>query len=130
MSRQSDALRDYIKINRIKQIELAELLGISQTTVSNLLSGRYTMSNEHCEKLAERYGFDLLFLLTGKGELFAEAKPARSDNENNDKAEAKEGDNFRLRIENIRLSAENAQLRQELEWLRSMVKGMIPAPQV
>ena len=70
MSRQAEAIRKFMAENRIKVGELAEAIGASPCAISNILAGRYNISKGKATKLAEVYGFDLNFLLTGEGSLF------------------------------------------------------------
>lgn len=70
MSKQSDAIREYFDKNGILQREIAEKLGVHEGTVSSILSGRFGISKNTARKLADIYGFDLGFLLSGEGSLF------------------------------------------------------------
>lgn len=102
MSRQADALRLFFDAHGIKQRDVAERLGLHEGTVSSILSGRYGISKETAAKMAQVFGFNIMFLMTGEGELesngeqlrFRKAPPS-SDSE--------------------ALRAENAELRQQLE---------------
>lgn len=129
MSKQTDELRQYLIDNKIKQAKLAKELGIARPTMCNILSGRQSLSQENAIKISDYLGLDKLFLLTGIGSLVpASAEPS-------EQTPTIEQENtpitfHKLYTENIRLTAENEQVKKENEWLRSMVKGMIPAPQV
>lgn len=70
MSKQSDELRKYFDKHGIKQREICEATGSSHSTVSNILSGRFGISKDMAHTLAKVYGFDVIFLLSGEGELF------------------------------------------------------------
>ena len=66
----ADALKAYMEERNIKQIRLAEIMGISQPTLSNIINGRFPLSRENalslCRELPE---LDITFLLTGEGTL-------------------------------------------------------------
>ena len=70
MSIQSDAIREYFDKNGIQQKDICEATGASKTTISNMLAGRYGISKKMAHALAKVYGFDVVFLLSGEGELF------------------------------------------------------------
>lgn len=75
MSRQTDELRKYFDANGYKYKDVAEALGISAGSLSNLLSDRETMGKNRAKRFSEVYGFDYLFLLTGEGDLFPAVPP-------------------------------------------------------
>jgi transcriptional regulator with XRE-family HTH domain len=101
MSKQTDALRAYFDARGIKQRDLADKLGLHEGTVSSILSGRYGISKGTAAKLAQAFGFNLLFLTTGQGELIDERNARHSAPETTRSADA--------------LLAENAELRELLE---------------
>jgi transcriptional regulator with XRE-family HTH domain len=73
MSRQSEAIREYFDKNGIPQKDICEATKASKTTISNMLAGRFGISKKMAHALAKVYGFDVTFLLSGEGELFAPA---------------------------------------------------------
>ena len=70
MSIQSEKIREYFHEHGIQNRELAEKLGVHEGTISNILSGRFGLSKTNASRLAELYGFDIRFLMTGVGDLF------------------------------------------------------------
>lgn len=70
MNAQAAALRIYFTEKNIKSIEVAEKVGVSKGTISNILNGKYAMGKDLAGKLAEVYGFDMQQQVTGKGSLF------------------------------------------------------------
>ena len=70
MSRQSEAVREYFDKNGIPQKDICEATKASKTTISNMLAGRFGISKKMAHALAKVYGFDVVFLLSGEGELF------------------------------------------------------------
>lgn len=69
MSIQSEALQNYFQERRIKNKEVAEALGVSEGTISNILSGRNGISPKIANGLNRNYGLSINFLLYGKGAL-------------------------------------------------------------
>ena len=70
MSKQSDALRDYLDKYGIPRKDVCEKTGVASGTMSNILNGRFGISKKMAHALATAYGFDVTFLLSGEGELF------------------------------------------------------------
>ena len=61
-----------IKENRLKHKEFAKILGISDSYVSTLLSGRNkNISNTLANNIENKFGYDAHWLLTGEGEKLA-----------------------------------------------------------
>ena len=73
--RQAAAMRDYFDSRGMKFKDVAEILGISPTTISNILSGHDSLGKKRSKMFADAFGFDISFLITGKGELFPQ-RPA------------------------------------------------------
>lgn len=119
MSRQSDAIRDYIATHTIKQKDIAEALGVSESTLSSILAGRYNISKANASKLANLYGFSLRFLLTGEGEPFPASRVVSAPVS----GIVTQGDNSPVNTDavNASLRAENERLRNEVEWLRGQL---------
>lgn len=70
MSKQSEEVRLWLAGNGIKNKDCAERLGTSIPNISNYLAGRRAFSKKLAAKMAEAYGFDIHFLITGEGSLF------------------------------------------------------------
>lgn len=63
------SLRAWIKSNKMRQNAMAKALGVTPTTVNNLLTGRTAFGKLTAEKWSQVFGLNADFLLTGKGEL-------------------------------------------------------------
>ncbi len=109
MSRQSDALREYFDKNGILQKEVCEVLGLHSGTVSSILSGRFGISKKVAKRLADVYGFDLEFLLTGEGVLI---HPGVRIHQSQSVAGGSTG--IQTISSDQALAMENAQLREQL----------------
>lgn len=84
MSRQSDELRDYFDKNGILNKDVCEATGVAPATLSNILAGRFGISKKMAARLAQVYGFDITFLVSGEGALFPDPrvrKPAEAHND-------------------------------------------------
>ena len=66
---QAAEMRSYFARKGIKNKDIAEALGLSAASVSNMLAGRDPMGKQRAQALHEAYGFDIGFLLTGVGSL-------------------------------------------------------------
>lgn len=115
MSKQSDELRKYFDQAGILQREIAESLGLHEGTVSSLLSGRYEISKKVARKLADVYGFDLEFLLTGEGVLVPPPGTVRI----HQSQRVSGGTGIQTVGADQALAMENAQLREQLEQCRA-----------
>ena len=62
-----EKLRSYFKEIGMSQVEIAEKLGVSKTTVNNLLTGYSKFGKAQAEKWSELFGISKSFLLTGEG---------------------------------------------------------------
>lgn len=67
-----EKLRSYFKEIGMSQVEIAEKLGVSKTTVNNLLTGYSKFGNAQAEKWSELFGISKSFLLTGEGSITEE----------------------------------------------------------
>lgn len=115
MSKQSDALREYFDKNGILQKEVCEVLGLHSGTVSSILSGRFGISKKVAKRLADVYGFDLEFLLTGEGVLIPPPGTVRIS-----QSQRVSGHSTGIQaVGDHALLAENAQLREQLEQCRA-----------
>ena len=72
----TEKLRFFLKSKNIKQTELADMVGVSAVTISNLLSGRDNFGAKAAAKWSEVLGLNPLWLLThgNKGEMIIEDK--------------------------------------------------------
>ncbi len=62
-------LKDYLRGNHIGQQEVAALLGVNQSYISQVLNGKKPISKAAAELLSKKYGLSELWLLTGNGEM-------------------------------------------------------------
>jgi transcriptional regulator with XRE-family HTH domain len=67
--------------NRMSQQEVAELLGISQKTLSNIESGKTQPSVVQLAEMGKIYGIDILDLLLKIGIHFTQSPPQRNRSE-------------------------------------------------
>ena len=63
-----------LKLRRITQKQVAEIIGTTKQTVANQLSGKKRFSSNMAKKFAEAFGYDERFLLYGVGNLYDEEK--------------------------------------------------------
>ena len=63
-------IKDFLVDKNLTMTDVAARLGCSQQAVSNQLSGR-KMGQNVARKWADAFGFDLVYLMTGEGSLFA-----------------------------------------------------------
>ena len=66
-------IKDFLVDKGLTMTDVAARLGCSQQAVSNQLSGR-KMGQNVARKWAEAFGFDLVYLMTGEGSLFAKGE--------------------------------------------------------
>ena len=74
MKNVSEALTDYFKARGITQDAIAERLGVSQQYVSKLLSGKAEFGKKQAQRFGELFGIQPSWLLTGEGEMLAQAQ--------------------------------------------------------
>lgn len=129
--RQAAAMRDYFDSRGMKFKDVAEILGISPTTISNILSGHDSLGKKRSKMFADAFGFDISFLITGKGELFPR-KPAINQSivgENNTQV-AEVGGNCPsmadLLAKVASLERINKAKDSEITFLRDMINRLIP----
>lgn len=74
-------LRDFLKVNNLRQVDIARYLGVTEAAISNVVKGKSEFSKENLIKLQENpYGWDTSMLVeSSKPELVAELKPSLSD---------------------------------------------------
>ena len=118
MNTQATALRMYFTEKNIKSIEVAEKIGVSKGTISNILNGKYAIGKDLASKLSEVYGFDLGYLLSGKGSLF----PSQSVENGAIVNGGRVSGGINVTATNAALQAENERLRNEVEWLRGLLE--------
>lgn len=68
-------LKDYFIENGLKQCEIAEVLDVTQSAISNQLNGRPFGINS-AKKWSKAFGFSVTWLTTGEGSMFSKRKPA------------------------------------------------------
>lgn len=102
----------------MKQSELAEKLGCEQSYVSQVESGKRRMSDEMLEKIKQLFG-DITAYMTDVPEKTFVQKNSHGDNIVGDKILLSQDAERELIL---RLQAENARLKDEVEWLRSIVE--------
>lgn len=116
----TDELRAYFSEKGIKQVEVADKLGVKKSFISELLAGKRTLGHETAVKLNKVYGFDLNWLLTGEGEMLkgqAEApevggKPAGSLDQVLEQYQQVLSEMLELRKNNADLTKEVGQIRE------------------
>lgn len=67
-------LKDYFIENGMKQCDIAEVLDVTQSAVSNQLNGRPFGVNS-AKKWSKTFGFSISWLTTGEGPMFVNRKP-------------------------------------------------------
>ncbi len=65
------SLNEFLKSNNVGQQEVAQLLGIGQSYVSQMLNGKKPIGKSKADILSKKYGLSKLWLLTGEGEMLA-----------------------------------------------------------
>lgn len=75
MSIQTEAMKRYFALNGIRNRDIAEAMGVAPSNVSNMLAGRDSMGRARAQQLHDVFGFNIHFLLTGKGDLLAPEDP-------------------------------------------------------
>lgn len=113
----TDELKAYFSEKGIKQVEIADKLGVKKSFVSELLAGKRTLGHETAVKLNKVYGFDLNWLLTGEGEMLkgqAEAgeKPAGGLDQVLEQYQQVLSEMLELRKNNADLTKEVGQIRE------------------
>lgn len=70
----SNKLKAYFAENGMKQTDIAEVLDVTQSAVSNQLNGRPFGVNS-AKKWSKTFGFSINWLTTGEGPMFEQRKP-------------------------------------------------------
>lgn len=66
----SAEIKHWMKQNRISAVYMSKLVGVSDAYVRQLVTGRKAFGKKNAKKFQGIFGFDEVFLLTGKGSLF------------------------------------------------------------
>lgn len=123
-------LKDYLKVNGLRNRKIASIIGIHETEVSKMINGKKPIGRKFALKLAEHFGLSVQYLLSGVGTLEAPLTPITGDETdeqlNSIASEAKTLVNNEesaiiihdLKNENHRLKAENQKQKDEIEMLR------------
>lgn len=70
-------VRDFLKVNGLKQVDLARYLGITEAAVSNAVKGKSEFSPENLIKIKSNpYGWDTSMLKSDQSENPVEEKPS------------------------------------------------------
>lgn len=69
-------VRDFLKVNGLKQVEIARYLGVTEAAISNVAKGKSEFSEENLIKILNNpYGWDVSMLTESEPENVAEEKP-------------------------------------------------------
>ncbi len=80
----NEMVKNYLKGNNIKQQEIANVLGVGQSYVSQMLNGEKPIGRNAADTLSREYGFSKMWLLTGEGEMLRKPEEITiGDNSNN-----------------------------------------------
>lgn len=83
-------LKNFFRGKGITQNEIANILGISRVSVSNLLNGKDSFGKRRAVAWAEAFGLNPLWLMTGAGEMTLDARANNNNvttNGNNNKTQ-------------------------------------------
>ena len=69
-------LKLFFKKQNITQQQIGEILGVSQTYVNSLLCGKKNFGRKTAQEWQEVFGLNMIWLLTGEGEMMKNAKPS------------------------------------------------------
>lgn len=114
-------VRDFLKVNRLRQVELARYLGVTEAAVSNVVKGKSCFSDENLIKIKKNpYGWDVSMLEETNDpqpQLVPEQIPALSNAEIllRDMLAEKEAKIDALNEMIWELKAENARLQEQLK---------------
>jgi transcriptional regulator with XRE-family HTH domain len=123
-------LKDYLKVNGLKNRKIASIIGIHETEVSKMINGKKPIGRKFALKLAEHFGLSVQYLLSGVGPLESPLTPITGDETdeqlNTIATEAKTLVSNEesaiiihdLKNENHRLKEENQKQKDEIEMLR------------
>nr|DAU27695.1 MAG TPA: hypothetical protein [Caudoviricetes sp.] len=74
-----DELASYLRINKIKQVEIADKLGISKAQVNSLLKGRDKFGERMAQRWEDELGINKVWLMLGEGEMLKIEKAMNSN---------------------------------------------------
>ena len=70
-------LQQFLTVENISQSQLADTLGVARASISHILAGRNKPGFDFIERLTRHYpALSVEWLITGRGRMYAEAKPA------------------------------------------------------
>lgn len=73
-------LRDFLKVNSLRQVDIARYLGVTEAAISNVVKGKSEFSKENLIKLQDNpYGWDTSMLGESQPKLVAEQIPSLSN---------------------------------------------------
>lgn len=78
-----NCVKVFLRTNRLKQVDLARLLGISEPFISQVANGTANLGFDNMEKLfalANEHGWDVSMLPSPTGEVLATSKDTRTAN--------------------------------------------------
>lgn len=123
MSIVSEELRRYFLINGIRNNDVCDATGISKAAVSHIVTGTRPISKDNAHTLAQVYGFNIDFLLWGKGTLMpASRQDAPADSR---PAPSSSAEPAGLEAENRALHNEVAELTREKITLKARIYQLI-----
>lgn len=113
----SAEIKHWMKQNRISAVDMSKLVGVSDAYIRMLVSGRKPFGKKQAKKFEQLFGFDEIFLLTGKGSLFPKTENTTVDTintENEDVSTAQQLNNLNDAQELKEIIAEQRRLIQVL----------------
>lgn len=73
-------LRDFLKVNNLRQVDIARYLGVTEAAISNVVKGKSEFSKENLIKLQDNpHGWDTSMLGESQPKLVAEQIPSLSN---------------------------------------------------
>lgn len=67
------------KANKISQIEMSKIMGVSQSTLSQVENGNYDISFDSIKKISKKFNIDCNWLIMGKGDMFITAESEKKE---------------------------------------------------
>lgn len=133
IDRVRNELRRYFDEHGIKHSDVAERICISRASLCNILAGRATLGKNRAKRLADAYGFDYIFLLTGEGELISHSPTIHQSIEGSHNVQVAEvkpsacpsAEELMSRIDQLERTL--ADKDKEVAFLRDMVGRLIPS---